>query len=81
MHPQHGLVSVYNLEDVTHTDVTDSYFLSSCLGGRYQLEIKIPETYPFNPPKVRDTVKGVRHIWVDRPCCVARMAYDLNKVR
>lgn len=21
-------------------------------GGRYQLEIKIPETYPFNPPKV-----------------------------
>ncbi|KAA8594845.1 hypothetical protein FQN60_011980, partial [Etheostoma spectabile] len=22
-------------------------------GGRYQLEIKIPETYPFNPPKVR----------------------------
>lgn len=24
----------------------------SCPGGRYQLEIKIPETYPFNPPKV-----------------------------
>uniref|UniRef100_A0AAQ4NNV5 Ubiquitin-conjugating enzyme E2 K n=1 Tax=Gasterosteus aculeatus aculeatus TaxID=481459 RepID=A0AAQ4NNV5_GASAC len=22
-------------------------------GGRFQLEIKIPETYPFNPPKVR----------------------------
>lgn len=22
------------------------------VGGRYQLEIKIPETYPFNPPKV-----------------------------
>uniref|UniRef100_A0A8C4NCM1 Ubiquitin-conjugating enzyme E2 K n=2 Tax=Myxinidae TaxID=7762 RepID=A0A8C4NCM1_EPTBU len=22
-------------------------------GGRYKLEIKIPETYPFNPPKVR----------------------------
>uniref|UniRef100_A0A8C5S0U5 Ubiquitin conjugating enzyme E2 K n=1 Tax=Laticauda laticaudata TaxID=8630 RepID=A0A8C5S0U5_LATLA len=26
-------------------------------GGRYQLEIKIPETYPFNPPKVRFTTK------------------------
>lgn len=23
------------------------------VGGRYHLEIKIPETYPFNPPKVR----------------------------
>lgn len=23
-------------------------------GGRYQLEIKIPETYPFNPPKVEN---------------------------
>lgn len=27
-------------------------FLSCFAGGRYQLEIKIPETYPFNPPKV-----------------------------
>ncbi|KAF7248158.1 Ubiquitin-conjugating enzyme E2 K [Varanus komodoensis] len=27
------------------------------LGGRYQLEIKIPETYPFNPPKVRFITK------------------------
>ncbi|CAG06257.1 unnamed protein product, partial [Tetraodon nigroviridis] len=26
-------------------------------GGRYQLEIKIPETYPFNPPKVRFITK------------------------
>ncbi|KAK2541291.1 Ube2k [Columba guinea] len=25
--------------------------------GRYQLEIKIPETYPFNPPKVRFITK------------------------
>jgi ubiquitin-conjugating enzyme (huntingtin interacting protein 2) len=23
-------------------------------GGTYKLEIKIPDTYPFNPPKVRD---------------------------
>lgn len=21
-------------------------------GGKFQLEIKVPETYPFNPPKV-----------------------------
>ncbi|KAI3352423.1 hypothetical protein L3Q82_005383 [Scortum barcoo] len=27
------------------------------LSGRYQLEIKIPETYPFNPPKVRFITK------------------------
>ncbi|KFQ28599.1 Ubiquitin-conjugating enzyme E2 K, partial [Mesitornis unicolor] len=27
------------------------------IGGRYQLEIKIPETYPFNPPKVRFITK------------------------
>ncbi|XP_013409901.1 ubiquitin-conjugating enzyme E2 K [Lingula anatina] len=26
-------------------------------GGKYQLEIKIPETYPFNPPKVRFITK------------------------
>ncbi|KAM4672810.1 ubiquitin-conjugating enzyme E2 K isoform 2-T2 [Amazona ochrocephala] len=30
---------------------------SICNGGRYQLEIKIPETYPFNPPKVRFITK------------------------
>lgn len=28
------------------------YKLFFTIGGRYQLEIKIPETYPFNPPKV-----------------------------
>uniref|UniRef100_A0AAV2MJH9 Ubiquitin-conjugating enzyme E2 K n=1 Tax=Knipowitschia caucasica TaxID=637954 RepID=A0AAV2MJH9_KNICA len=28
-------------------------------GGRFQLEIKIPETYPFNPPKVR----FITNIW------------------
>jgi len=26
-------------------------------GGKFQLEIKIPETYPFNPPKVNFTTK------------------------
>nr|XP_006001553.1 PREDICTED: ubiquitin-conjugating enzyme E2 K isoform X3 [Latimeria chalumnae] len=26
-------------------------------GGRYKLEIKIPDTYPFNPPKVRFITK------------------------
>ncbi|KAH9423257.1 ubiquitin conjugating enzyme 4 [Dermatophagoides pteronyssinus] len=26
-------------------------------GGRFKVEIKIPETYPFNPPKVRFTTK------------------------
>lgn len=29
-----------------------TYKLFFPTGGRYQLEIKIPETYPFNPPKV-----------------------------
>ncbi len=28
------------------------YKLFFTIGGRFQLEIKIPETYPFNPPKV-----------------------------
>lgn len=31
------------------TELMRSFFNT---GGRYQLEIKIPETYPFNPPKV-----------------------------
>ena len=26
-------------------------------GGQYKLEIKIPDTYPFNPPKVRFITK------------------------
>uniref|UniRef100_A0A1L8DST0 E2 ubiquitin-conjugating enzyme n=1 Tax=Nyssomyia neivai TaxID=330878 RepID=A0A1L8DST0_9DIPT len=26
-------------------------------GGKFQLEIKVPETYPFNPPKVRFITK------------------------
>ena len=26
-------------------------------GGTYKLEIKIPETYPFNPPRVRFITK------------------------
>merc|ERR1711874_772815 len=26
-------------------------------GGKYKLEIKIPDTYPFNPPKVRFITK------------------------
>lgn len=29
-------------------------------GGIFHLEIKIPETYPFNPPKVRRPVFTVR---------------------
>ena len=28
-------------------------------GGKFDLEIKIPETYPFNPPKVRVIAKIV----------------------
>ena len=26
-------------------------------GGKYKLEIKIPDTYPFNPPKVTKSIK------------------------
>ena len=26
--------------------------LTMLQGGKYKLEIKIPDTYPFNPPKV-----------------------------
>ena len=28
-------------------------------GGTYRLEIKIPDTYPFNPPRVRFITKVV----------------------
>ncbi|MEE6462224.1 hypothetical protein FKM82_001524 [Ascaphus truei] len=34
-----------------------NYLFSLITGGRFQLEIKIPETYPFNPPKVRFITK------------------------
>lgn len=33
-------------------DLSLSTFHFIFKGGRYHLEIKIPETYPFNPPKV-----------------------------
>lgn len=29
-----------------------NFFIDTFLGGKYKLEIKIPDTYPFNPPKV-----------------------------
>ncbi|XP_029368218.1 ubiquitin-conjugating enzyme E2Ka isoform X4 [Echeneis naucrates] len=35
-------------------------------GGRYQLEIKIPETYPFNPPKYKqnpEMFKQTARLW------------------
>ena len=35
-------------------------------GGTYKLEIKIPDTYPFNPPKVRFLTK----IWHPNVCSV-----------
>ena len=31
-------------------------------GGTYKLEIKIPDTYPFNPPRVRFITKVCGHI-------------------
>lgn len=37
--------------DLDSFGIISDLFLSFA-GGRYQLEIKIPETYPFNPPKV-----------------------------
>ena len=30
-------------------------------GGKFDLEIKIPETYPFNPPKVRESILNLRY--------------------
>ena len=45
-------LTVYTfLHSHTHTTLTGLFFYT---GGRFQLEIKIPETYPFNPPKVGD---------------------------
>ena len=34
-------------------------------GGTYRLEIKIPDTYPFNPPRVRfiTKVRNSRHYY------------------
>lgn len=65
------------------------YFLS--VGGRYHLEIKIPETYPFNPPKVNHfrwlyfyhkyiylTKICSRHIWPER--CLVSMFSVIRSV-
>lgn len=30
-------------------------------GGRFQLEIKIPETYPFNPPLVSNFFMAIKY--------------------
>ena len=30
--------------------------------GKYKLEIKIPDTYPFSPPKVRQNRKETIHV-------------------
>ena len=31
-------------------------------GGTYKLEIKIPDTYPFNPPRVRFITKVLHNL-------------------
>lgn len=55
--PYEGIVTHLSLdmdEILMLSCVIFKHFVSaiSFQGGRYQLEIKIPETYPFNPPKV-----------------------------
>lgn len=55
--PYEGIPTHLHHADLAHDWMPDDlslstfYFLS--VGGRFHLEIKIPETYPFNPPKVR----------------------------
>lgn len=73
--PYEGIVTVQHHNDLTrylHQDFSMLWFallkhfvvFLYIQGGRYQLEIKIPETYPFNPPKV---CASVVPIW----CCMS----------
>lgn len=68
--PYEGTPTPLHLADLAHDWVPDDlslstlYFLS--VGGRYHLEIKIPETYPFNPPKVR-LVGGLCSLFISVP--------------
>ena len=49
-----------------------------CLtGGRYQLEIKIPETYPFNPPKVGAIDKVIDMYYFGHDCWQFSTVCDL----
>jgi len=59
-------------------------------GGNFQLEILVPETYPFNPPKVRkdDIVKDERD-FLGLPfgpyliigiCCICSQVRFLTKI-
>ena len=40
-------------------------------GGTYRLEIKIPDTYPFNPPRVRFITK----VWLTDFILVVQIFY------
>ena len=42
-------------------------------GGTYRSEIKIPDTYPFNPPRVRFITK----VWLTDFILVIQQFYDV----
>lgn len=52
-------------------------------GGRYQLEIKIPETYPFNPPKVciqNNILMFIVQLWILSTLTCARVKSFANSL-